>query len=454
MKLNPVEQLNELVWGDRLRNQGLPGRVASSVLRYLYAVLRDVFSGQLNMRAMSLVYTTLLSVVPLLAFSFSILKGFGIHRQLEEQMYVLLEPLGDKGIEITDKIMALVHNVNGGVLGGISLAFFIWTAVSMVQKVEESFNYVWYVSKPRSFARRFTEYMFVLLIGPLVIVIALGMITGLQNQAVIQYLLQNDIVGPLFVATSKLTPYLLVAGVFTFLYWFMPNTRVRVSSALVGGLAGGFIWASMVIIFTTFVVNAARTQAVYASFAIAIITLIWLYLNWLVLLIGSQLAFYYQNPAYMPLGRRDPQLSNSMRERLALNIMVLVGRAFRDPRQTLSVQAMSEEMKIPSLTLWPLAAELEKNALLTTNEKDELLPGRDMARIRLQDIIEVVRSQGETGSFQEPHWESHVDGLGQKLDDAVSATIGEVTLSDLLDDVEKAGSPGSAAGDSHPVDED
>ncbi len=454
MKLNPVEHLNELVWGERLRNQGVLGRVASSILRYLYAVLRDVFSGQLNMRAMSLVYTTLLSIVPLLAFSFSILKGFGIHRQLERRMYVLLEPLGDKGVEITDRIMALVHNVNGGVLGGISLAFFIWTAVSMVQKVEESFNYVWYVSKPRSFARRFTEYMFVLLIGPLVIVIALGMITGLQNQAVIQYLLQNDIVGPLFVATSKLTPYLLVAGVFTFLYWFMPNTRVRISSAMIGGLAGGFIWASMVIIFTTFVVNAARTQAVYASFAIAIITLIWLYLNWIVLLIGSQLAFYYQNPAYMPLGRRDPQLSNSMRERLALNIMVLVGQAFRDPQQSLGVQAMSEEMKIPSLTLWPIAAELEKNALLTTNEKDELLPGRDLARIRLRDIIEVVRSQGETGSFQEPHWEHHVDGLGQKLDDAVSATIGEVTLSDLLDDVEKAGGAGSAAGDGHTVDED
>jgi DNA-binding IscR family transcriptional regulator len=156
----------------------------------------------------------------------------------------------------------------------------------------------------------------------------------------------------------------------------------------------------------------------------------------------------------MPLGRRDPQLSNSMRERLALNIMVLVGRAFRDPQRTLNIQTLSEEMKIPSLTLWPLAAELEKNALLTTNEKDELLPGRDVARIRLQDIIEVVRSQGETGSFQEPHWESHVDGLGQKLDDAVSATIGEVTLSDLLDEVEKSGSSGSAAGDGHPVDED
>ncbi|MCK5325569.1 MAG: YihY/virulence factor BrkB family protein, partial [Woeseiaceae bacterium] len=253
MKTNPIEHLNELIWGDALERQGLPGRIVSNVMRYLYAVLRDVFSGQLNLRAMSLVYTTLLSIVPLIAFSFSVLKGFGIHEQLEERMYLLLEPLGDKGIEITDNVMALVHNVNGSVLGGVSLAFFIWTAISMVQKIEESFNYVWYVSKPRNFARRFTEYMFVLLIGPVAIVIALGMITGLQNQELVQYLLRNEIVGPVFVATGKLTPYLLVSGVFAFLYWYMPNTRVRVSSALIGGLAGGFIWASMVIIFTTFV---------------------------------------------------------------------------------------------------------------------------------------------------------------------------------------------------------
>src|SRR5210317_150274 len=332
MKANPIEQLNELIWSDVLERQGRLGRLVANLLRYVYAVLRDFFSGQITMRAMSLVYTTLLSIVPLLAFSFSVLKGLGIHEKLEEQMYLFLEPLGARGIEITDKVMALVYNVNGRVLGGVSLAFFLWTAISMVQKIEESLNYVWYVSESRSFARRFTEYMFVLMVGPLAIVIALGMITALQNQSIVQYLLQNELVGPLFVATSKLTPYFIVAGVFAFLYWFMPNTRVRFVPAIVGGLAGGFIWASMVIIFTTFIATASARQAVYASFAIAIVTLIWLYLNWLILLIGAQLAFYVQNPAYLKIGRQEPRLSNSVRERLALNIMLLVGRVFRDPQ--------------------------------------------------------------------------------------------------------------------------
>mgnify|MGYP001826814130 FL=1 len=437
MKFNPVEQFNEFVWGDMLARYGWPGRVLSMSLRYVYAVLRDFFSGQLTMRAMSLVYTTLLSIVPLLAFSFSVLKGFGIHEQIQDQMYLFLEPLGERGKEITDSVMSLVYNVDGRVLGGVSLAFFMWTAVSMVQKVEESLNYVWYVSEPRSFARRFTEYMAVLMIGPLAIFIAIGMITALQNQSIVQYLLQNEIIGPVFVATGKLTPYFIVAGVFTFLYWFMPNTRVRVLPALLGGLAGGFIWASMVIIFTTFIATASARQAVYASFAIAIVTLIWLYLNWLTLLIGAQLAFYIQHPEYLRIGRQEPRLSNSMRERLALNIMLLVGRAFRDPQQSMSVQTLSDALQIPSLTLEPILRDLEADGLLTTNEKDELLPGRETARITLHEILDVVRSQGGTGSWREPRWEKHVDDVGRRLDEASLSTVGDLTLVDLIDEAEQ-----------------
>lgn len=454
MKLNPVDQFNEFIWGDALVRYGAPGRVLSAALRYLYAVLRDFFSGQLTMRAMSLVYTTLLSIVPLLAFSFSVLKGFGIHEQIEDQMYLFLEPLGERGIQITDKVMALVHNVDGRVLGGVSLAFFMWTAISMVQKVEESLNYVWYVSEPRSFARRFTEYMFVLMIGPVAIFIALGMITALQNQSIVQYLLQNELVGPLFVATGKLTPYFIVAGVFAFLYWFMPNTRVRALPAILGGLAGGFIWASMVIIFTTFIVTASGRQAVYASFAIAIVTLIWLYLNWLTLLIGAQLAFYIQHPEYLRIGRQEPRLSNSLRERLALNIMLLVGRAFRDPQQALSVQALGDALHIPPLTLEPLLRDLEHDGLLTSNDKDELLPGRETAQITLNDILNVVRSQGRTGSWREPLWEKKVDDVGRRLDEAARSAVGEMTLVDLIDAAEKDSGVDSAAGDGHLVNED
>lgn len=428
--------IEALIWGDMLRAYGLPGRIVMTVLRNAYAVLRDVVSGQLTLRAMSLVYTTLLSIVPLIAFSFSVLKGLGVHKELETKLYTILEPLGDKGVEITDQVMHVVHNVNGSVLGGIGLAFFIYTAVTMVQKIEEAFNYVWYVTKPRNFAKRLTEYMLVLLIGPVVIVIALGAIASVGNETIVQWFAQNSIFGPIFSATSKLTPYLLIAGMFTFLYSYMPNTKVRLSSALVGGIAGGFMWATLGMIFAAFLANSARTQAVYASFAIAITTLIWLYLNWLILLIGSQIAFYFQNPAYLRIGRREPRLSNAMRERVALNIMYLVGGEFRNPALGVNLRSLSRALRIPSITIAPIAADLEATGILTTNEKEELLPGREMSRITLDDILAVVRRDGETGSHRDPRWDEPIETLGERLDDAIADTLSGKTLSDLLDQSE------------------
>lgn len=429
-------QINRFIWGDSLHKFGLPGRILTILLQHVYAVLRDMFAGQLTLRAMSLVYTTLLSVVPLIAFSFALLKGFGVDQLLEDRMYLLLEPLGEKGQEITDNVMRLVKNVNGGLLGGVSLAFFIYTAISMVQKVEEAFNYAWYVSKPRSFARRFTEYVFVLTIGPVVIVLALGMIGSLQDDGIVKYLLANQIIGPLFVATSKVTPFLLVSGTFAFLYWFMPNTKVRLGSALVGGVAGGFLWSTLGLLVATFIVNSARTMSVYGGFAIAIIALIWLYLNWLVLLVGAQLAYYHQNPAYLRIGRREPRLSSSTRERLALNIMLLVGQAFRDSEARVTIADISETLRIPSITLEPIVAGLEANGLLTSTEREDLLPGRDIVRIALSDILAVVREFGETGSISKPRWSPVVEEIGDSLDNAVASTVEETTLSELLDKIQ------------------
>ncbi|MDH3747073.1 MAG: YihY family inner membrane protein [Gammaproteobacteria bacterium] len=434
MIANLRENLEALIWGDLLVKRGAAGRMLATVLRYLYAVLRDVFSGQLTLRAMSLVYTTLLSVVPLLAFSFSVLKGLGVHEVVTEQLHGFLEPLGDKGTEYTDDVLGLVEKVNGRVLGGIGLAFFIYTAISMVQKTEESFNYVWYVIKKRSFSRRFVEYVFVLLIGPVFVSIALGSISALQSVSLIEYLLENNIVGPAFVAVGKLFPYLIVCGLFSFLYWFMPNAIVHIRSALVGGVAGGVLWATTGVLFAAFVVDSTRNNAIYASFAVPITALIWLYLNWLILLIGAQLAFYFQNPVYLRIGRRDPRLSNAMRERLTLNIMYLVGREFRNPRDGITVSSLSAALKIPGLGLAPFVTGLERAGLLTLTEKERLQPGREMSRITLNDILRVVRVEGETGSYRVPKWAAKIEALGTELDAAVAATVGEKTLADILDE--------------------
>jgi len=439
--------IDRLVWGSKLTGLGPFGRALAVVLRYLYAVSRDFFSGQLTMRAMSLVYTTLLSIVPLLAFSFAILKGFGIFERLEPHLDGLLAQLGAQGAEITDRVLRLVDNVQGSVLGGVGLAVFLYTAISIVQKVEESFNYVWYVSKPRNFARRFTEYLVVLLVGPLLMVTAMGILTSVQSNAVVQYVLTNAALGPVFVIFGKLIPYVLISGVFTFLYMFMPNTKVRFSSALFGGVMGGFMWATVGAIFTTFVLYASRRMEIYGGFAVAITALIWLYLNWLILLIGAQLAFYHQRPAYLQIGRREPRLSNAMRERMALDIMFYVGIAFRNANVSHTAADIGDKLKIPTITLAPIVTALEEAGLLLTTDEEELLPGREISRIHLGDILGVVRVKGDTGSHRRPRWSPIVDEFGDSLDHAIADIVGDRTLADLLDEYEAGQNQQETEGD-------
>lgn len=434
---NPNETIEELVWSDKYDKLGLPGRVLATSLRYLYGLLRDIFSGELTLRAMSLVYTTLLSIIPLLAFTFAILKGFGVFDQLEPYLSNALAPLGEQGDQITAKILDLVGNVKGGVLGGVSMAILLWTVISTIQKIESSLNFVWYVSKPRSLSRRFTEYLVVLIVGPIMMVTALSIIGSMGSNTVIQYLSSLPGVGAMLLLAGKLVPFLIISGVFAFLYMFMPNTKVNLKSALIGGLGGGIMWATMAIIFTTFVVTAARTQNMYANFAVAIFALIWLYLNWLVLLIGAQLAFYHQNPAFLRIGRQEPRLSNSMRERLALNIMMLVGKAFRSGDKKVGVRDISSVLNIPTIALTPIGTALEDEGYLASTENEDLIPGREMSRIKLQDILAVVRVEGETGSYRDPTWSREVDALGYALDNAMIGVVGDKTLADLLDDIEQ-----------------
>jgi membrane protein len=435
---NVTEMIEELVWSDKFEKLGLPGRMLAKSLRYLYGLLRDIFSGDLSLRAMSLVYTTLLSIIPLLAFSFAILKGFGVFDQLEPYLKNVLEPLGEDGARITETILNLVNNVKGSLLGGVSMVILLYTVISMIQKVEASFNFVWYVSKPRSLSRRFTEYLVVIIIGPIMMVTALSIIGSMGSNTVIQYLGALPGVGEMLLLAGKLVPFMIISGVFAFLYMFMPNTKVNLKSALIGGLGGGIMWATMAIIFTTFVVTAARTQNMYANFADAIFALIWLYINWLVLLIGAQLAFYHQNPAFLRIGRQEPRLSNSMRERLALNIMMLVGIAFRSgDKKKVDARSIGSALNIPTIALTPIAAALEEEGLLALTESEDLIPAREMSRIKLQDILAVVRVEGETGSNRDPSWSHEVEALGKELDQAMIGVVDDKSLADLLDEIEK-----------------
>jgi membrane protein len=370
---------------------GRPLWKLTRILRYPYALIRDITRGDLTLRAMSLVYTTLLSVVPIIALSFSVLKGLGYHRELEPILYSFLEPLGDRGYELTAQIMGFVDNVKGGVLGSLGLMFLLYTLITTVEKVEEAFNFVWRVEKPRSFGRRFSEYVSVMVVGPAVIVTALGLIAALASTSFMQSVSHYRPFDTILLVLSAITPYLLVSAVFTFMYGFVPNTKVRLRAALTGGVSAGAAWAFSGMVFARFVAGSTGTMVIYAGFAIVIVALIWLYVSWLILLLGAQLAFYVQNPQYLRPGRGLITLNSSLRERVALSIMYLIVNDYRTAQHSWTTNRIAEHLELPGAALSPIVDALERRKLLLAAEDDTWVPARDPHSIELADVLDAVR---------------------------------------------------------------
>ena len=271
---------------------------------------------------------TLLSIVPLLALSFSVLKAFGVHNQIQPMLLKFLEPLGKEGEEIAANIIAFIQNMNVGVLGALGLALLLYTAISLMQKIEESLNYIWHIHRHRPLADRFSRYLSVLMVGPILVFAALGITATVMNVETVRGVLAIEMFGQLVQTISRLMPYLLVIAAFTFIYMFIPNARVRLLPALIGGIAGGAAWQTAGWGFATFVASSNQYAAIYSSLAILILFMIWLYLSWLILLFGASVAFYAQHPEYLYAGAGEPRLSNRMRERLGLATMTLVAGRF------------------------------------------------------------------------------------------------------------------------------
>lgn len=190
------------VWGVAETPLPLWKERAQRGLRTVFILTRDLVGGQLTLRAMSLVYTTLLSIVPLLALSFSVLKAFGVYNQIEPMLLKFVEPLGEKGDEIVHQISIFIEKMNVGVLGALGLTLLLYTAISLMQKIEESLNFIWHIPHPRPLADRFSRYLSVLLVGPILVFSALGITASVMNIETVRDLMEINILGQAMQAIS------------------------------------------------------------------------------------------------------------------------------------------------------------------------------------------------------------------------------------------------------------
>ncbi|OZB20300.1 MAG: ribonuclease BN [Marinobacter sp. 34-60-7] len=360
--------------------------------RTAYALIRDIVSGNLTLHAMSLVYTTLLSIVPLLALSFSVLKALGVHQRMEPFLFQFFQPMGPQGVEIAEQILGFVDNMKVGVLGSVGLALLVYTVISLVQKIERSFNMIWRVPEMRSMAQRFSNYLSVIMVGPLLMVSAIGVTATIFSSTMVQRFMEIEPFGSLLVFASRFTPFFLVVGAFTFVYIFIPNTRVKLRYAFIAGLIAGVSWQAAGMLFASFVAGSAKYAAIYSGFAVGIILLIWTYLNWMILLLGASLAFYLQNPGSVAK-RSSVQLAPELQERVGLALMWMVARPFSRGEPAPQQEALEYQLRVPGEVTRNISDKLIRAGLLSLAGRngDQLVPGRALDLITVGNVLSAVR---------------------------------------------------------------
>jgi membrane protein len=341
--------------------------------------------------------------------------------------------MGAAAPQLTDSVMQFVTNMRGDVLGSLGLAFLVYTVITTIQKVEDSFNFVWRVERPRGLARRFTEYLSAMIVGPILLAVMIGLLASARHSPFVHWV---DAVPPLAWAMGVLgdsVPYGLVTLVFTFMYACVPNTRVRLRPALIGGVSAGIIWALVGGVYTEVIVYSSRMVAVYTGFAVVLTTLIWVYLSWLILLIGAKLAFYVQCPQYLRHGHDAVELSGCAREQAALSVMYLIGLDYLDGKTRWTGSSLAAELDVPGTALAPVLGCLERRGLIVATERESFVPGRDPAGIELRCVIDAVRT-GQAGRLPiDLHCLPQARQLMEEVESSIRDRLGGRTLRQWID---------------------
>jgi membrane protein len=407
-------------------------RLGVHLLRMVIVVVRASRDGLLNLRAMGLVYSTLLSLVPLLAVTFSVLKAFGAQYQIRPLLEHALGPLGEQRDQIAERLVQFVSNTQVGVLGALGVAGLLYTVLSLMNRVEDALNHVWHARRARGLARKFTDYLSMLLAGPVLVFAAFALIASAQSHWVVQWVLAATRLETLMLlVTGYVLPILLLGTAFFLLYRLVPNTEVSTTAALIGGAVAAVLWHVAGTGFTAFLSGSTRYAAIYSGFAGVMIFLIWLYIGWLIVLIGAQVGYFHQYPrSYIEAHVHHGAL---YREWIALAIAGEVTRRFLagDPPGRLS--ALARMIGAPLAHLQPIVDHLvARGILLRAAEPEGLALAASPDQVTVVDVLDVVR---DPGTVDGPALAAAADAgatILRRRDEAVREALERVSLRDLV----------------------
>ena len=389
------------IWRIRLAELPPGKSFLINFLRVLILSIRGFDEDKCQLRASALTFYSLISIVPVAAMAFGIAKGFGFAKILETQLRQKLaghEEVFNKIVQFSD---SLLENTKGGLIAGIGLIVLFWAVIKVLGQIEEAFNDIWGIKEKRSFGRKLGDYLSIMLIYPVLIILASSVTVFVTTQVtlILEKIAILGLFSPLIFLLLELLPFLLLSGLFTFIYLFMPNTKVRLPAGLIGGIVAGVLFQAVQRAYITFQVGAASYNAIYGSFAALPLFLVWLQISWLIVLYGAELSFAHQNVDTYEFEPDARQASHHLKTLLSLQIAHHLVQTFSRAEPPPTARQISHDLEIPIRLVNEILFELVRSGILSTTETDPekeraYQPARDIHDLTIQQVIEAMELRG------------------------------------------------------------
>ncbi len=403
----------------------------ASVIDWLAVAGKGFVEDQCLLRAAALTFTTVLSLVPLLAVAFSIAKGFGFHHT-EFIHRILLQFAGKE--DVVNVIVGYINNTNVRSLGFLGIGVLFFTVISLLGTVEKSFNSIWGVKTQRGLWRKFSDYLTVILICPLLIIIAMSATASVQSSALVQQILSVSVFSVLYLVLLKMLPFITNWLALMFVYTFMPNTKVRFGAALVGAVVAGTVWQLTQWGYIEYQASFKNYNAIYGSFAQVPLFLIWMYISWIIVLLGAEICFALQHAGTFSREKRSGHYSFDDRVKLATLVLALLARAFErgesPPSNEQAAVLLNAPVKLVNDVLYRLA-DVRIVTRLDSAESDAYAMAQSPEKVRLLDVLVALSQHKESDAEAIRHDEfSYLNPLFEALrhaalNDEHNLTLGE-----------------------------
>ncbi len=440
---NLLERARTFLRDDLWSREPLPAPLEwlRSAVQLGFLIAEGFAKDQLTLRAYHLTFLTVISIIPLLAIAVALVDLIGGGEDVVKQ---LLGQFAAVTPEAQEFLLDQVGKFNFGALGGLSGGVVIFTTILQIGGVEKGLNAIWGVQEQRPWVRRIPDYMAVIFVAPLLMGIAIPLRTTIESQWLVRRARELPGVESLLASGIEYAPLLLSLMAFAFLYWFLPNTKVRPRSALLGGTVAAFLFGIAQMAFVATIRGSSRYGAAFGALAGVALFLIWVYWSWNVVLFGAEVAYAHQTLNLYRREVRGEAPRPAARETIGLAIAVQCARAFEDGSEPWTADRLSDALDVPLRTVRELLGELEAAGIVTPcggEHQGAHQLGRPAELVRVADVLSALQG-ARHATLGDPDVAREVNEVLDEVDSAAAPAAERRTLRDLVLELRGPAAPG------------